>query len=188
MSSHTVSLKCLNRATLEGMNGCIGKELTNEAYPEEKPISRFWVWIGHVFDMLSTAFRFFRQIVGFLRFRLKNSPITYHGVLSLRAADPVFQTESKGNFCLMTLYGHKTLFQPQALRAKKQTFSNSTCCHFAPPIQRRAVKAPLSIVSLRTYWRGAGGEVCAAFSRPKLFSKIPVFSNLAQTLCGTDFG
>jgi hypothetical protein len=24
----------------------------------------------------------------------------------------------------MTLYSHKTLFQPQALRAKKQTFSN----------------------------------------------------------------
>jgi hypothetical protein len=28
--------------------------------------------------------------------------------------------------------------------------------------RRTAVKAPLSIVSLRTSWRGAGGEVCAA--------------------------
>jgi hypothetical protein len=32
------------------------------------------------------------------------------------------QTESKGNFCLITVYSHKTLFQPQAIRAKKQTF------------------------------------------------------------------
>jgi hypothetical protein len=36
------------------------------------------------------------------------------------------QTESKGNFCLITVYSHKTLFQPQALRAKKQTFSNKS--------------------------------------------------------------
>jgi hypothetical protein len=36
-----VSLKILNRATLEGMNCCIGKEITNEAYPEEKSISPF---------------------------------------------------------------------------------------------------------------------------------------------------
>jgi hypothetical protein len=34
------------------------------------------------------------------------------------------QTESKGNFCLITVYGHKTFRQPQNIRAKKQTFSN----------------------------------------------------------------
>src|SRR5688572_11597733 len=34
------------------------------------------------------------------------------------------QTESKENFCLMIVYSHKTLFQPQASNAKKQTFSN----------------------------------------------------------------
>jgi hypothetical protein len=38
------------------------------------------------------------------------------------------QTESKENFCLITVYSHKTFFQPQAIRAKKQTFSN----YFAP--------------------------------------------------------
>ena len=32
------------------------------------------------------------------------------GVLSLRAADPIFLTESKGNFESMSLYRHKTLF------------------------------------------------------------------------------
>jgi hypothetical protein len=31
MSSHTVSLKSQNHATLEGMNCCIGKEITNES-------------------------------------------------------------------------------------------------------------------------------------------------------------
>jgi hypothetical protein len=50
------------------------------------------------------------------------------------------QTESKGNFCLITVYTHKTFPQPQNTRAKKQTFSNesalplrsgATCCHFA---------------------------------------------------------
>jgi hypothetical protein len=50
---------------------------------------------------------------------------------------PIFQTESKGNFCLMTLYSHKTVFQPQAISAKKQTFSNSAC------LSLRAVKLPL---------------------------------------------
>jgi hypothetical protein len=34
------------------------------------------------------------------------------------------QTESKGNFCLITVYSHKTLFQLQATGVKKQTFSN----------------------------------------------------------------
>jgi hypothetical protein len=34
------------------------------------------------------------------------------------------QTESKGNFCLITVYTHKTFPQPQNLCAKKQTFSN----------------------------------------------------------------
>jgi hypothetical protein len=33
-------------------------------------------------------------------------------------------TESKGNFCLITVYSHKTLFQPQAIPAKTQTFPN----------------------------------------------------------------
>jgi hypothetical protein len=37
---------------------------------------------------------------------------------------PPTQTESKGNFCLITVYSHIALFQPQALRAKKQTFTN----------------------------------------------------------------
>jgi hypothetical protein len=36
------------------------------------------------------------------------------------------QTESKGNFCLITVYNHKTLFQPQAIPAKRQTFSNKS--------------------------------------------------------------
>jgi hypothetical protein len=37
---------------------------------------------------------------------------------------PPTQTESKGNFCLITVYNHKTFPQPQNIRAKKQTFSN----------------------------------------------------------------
>jgi hypothetical protein len=65
-------------------------------------------------------------------------------VLSLRAADSgkllfrlsfaemlkaemlrrYLQTESKGNFCLITVYTHKNVPQPQNIRAKKQTFSN----------------------------------------------------------------
>jgi hypothetical protein len=36
------------------------------------------------------------------------------------------QTESKGNFCLITVYSHKTFPQPQAIRAKKQTFTNDS--------------------------------------------------------------
>jgi hypothetical protein len=56
------------------------------------------------------------------------------GVLSLRAAEKRAgdggcfhsQTESKGNFCLITVYSHKTFPQPQALLAKKQTFSNKS--------------------------------------------------------------
>jgi hypothetical protein len=35
-----------------------------------------------------------------------------------------FQTESKGNFESMSLYRHITRFQPQPIRAKKQTFPN----------------------------------------------------------------
>jgi hypothetical protein len=35
------------------------------------------------------------------------------------------QTESKGNFCLIIIYAHKTSFQPRAIHAKKQTFSNN---------------------------------------------------------------
>jgi hypothetical protein len=42
---------------------------------------------------------------------------------------PPIQTEFKENFESMSLYRHMALFQPQALRAKKQTFSNSDCCH-----------------------------------------------------------
>jgi hypothetical protein len=34
------------------------------------------------------------------------------------------QTESKGNFCLITVYGHKNFRQPQNTHARKQTFSN----------------------------------------------------------------
>jgi hypothetical protein len=34
------------------------------------------------------------------------------------------QTESKGNFCLITVYSHKNFLQPQNTRARKQTFSN----------------------------------------------------------------
>jgi hypothetical protein len=34
------------------------------------------------------------------------------------------QTESKGNFCLITVYSHKNFLQPQNYRARKQTFSN----------------------------------------------------------------
>jgi hypothetical protein len=34
------------------------------------------------------------------------------------------QTESKGNFCLIIIYGHKTFSQPQNSLPKKQTFPN----------------------------------------------------------------
>jgi hypothetical protein len=36
------------------------------------------------------------------------------------------QTNCKGSFCLIIIYAHKTHSQPQATRAKKQTFSNKT--------------------------------------------------------------
>jgi hypothetical protein len=67
------------------------------------------------------AFNSFSQTFAFSCFSLffpSNAPFVPPTVL---------QTESKGNFCLMTLYSHKSLFQPQALHAKKQTFSNSAC-------------------------------------------------------------
>ena len=49
------------------------------------------------------------------------------------------------------------------MRALEELLEESLMsCHFAPP--REACKAPLSIVSLRTSWRGAGGEVCAGES------------------------
>jgi hypothetical protein len=37
---------------------------------------------------------------------------------------PPKQTESKGNFCLITVYSHKNVLQPQNIYAKKQTLSN----------------------------------------------------------------
>ena len=55
------------------------------------------------------------------------------GVLSLRA-DPIFQTESKGNFESMSLYRHIARFQPQAIRAKKQTFPNNLS--YVSPLRR----------------------------------------------------
>jgi hypothetical protein len=85
-----------------------------------------------VFDLLSTGFQHFfafscesLSFFDYFRFSLKKFLITYHDCLR------DFQTKSKGNFHSMTLYSHKTLFQPQAIRAKKQTFSNATCRHFA---------------------------------------------------------
>jgi hypothetical protein len=39
------------------------------------------------------------------------------------------QTESKGNFCLITVYSHKTFSQPQNVRVKRQTFSNGDLRH-----------------------------------------------------------
>jgi hypothetical protein len=60
------------------------------------------------------------------RFRLKIPTITYRDMLPLRASNRGWesQTESKGFFYLITVYSHKTQFQPQAIRAAKQTFSN----------------------------------------------------------------
>jgi hypothetical protein len=37
------------------------------------------------------------------------------------------QTEFKGNFCLIIIYGHKTKFRTQLLSPKSQTFSNFSC-------------------------------------------------------------
>jgi hypothetical protein len=54
---------------------------------------------------------YFQQILDILRF------FSQMALLST-------QTEFKGNFESMSLYRHKALFQPQANRAKKQTFSN----------------------------------------------------------------
>jgi hypothetical protein len=95
MSSHTVSLKRQNRATLERRGGNIlrslqkmkgGKTLKPNLVavgfnPQNRiPKTHFTLFnrIGHVFDRLSTVFRLFQQIFGFLCFRLKNPPITYH--------------------------------------------------------------------------------------------------------------
>jgi hypothetical protein len=83
-------------------------------------------WIQQLFNSFSTAICAFSHFFAFFRTCLKNPCITYHGCL------PNFQTESKGNFESMSLYRHKTLFQPQAIRAKKQTFSNSDCCKCSP--------------------------------------------------------
>jgi hypothetical protein len=125
MSSQTVSLKTSNRATLEGVNCCIGKEAANESHIPKDPFYLF----RHGLDIDSTGFQHFfafscesLSFFDFIRLRLKNRLFTYHDCLFIS------QTESKGNFHSMTLYSHKTLFQPQAIRAKKQTFSNSDCC------------------------------------------------------------
>jgi hypothetical protein len=48
----------------------------------------FFTLFQHVFDRLSTAFRFFRQIFGFLCFRLKNSSITYRDCLPFPKPNP----------------------------------------------------------------------------------------------------
>jgi hypothetical protein len=47
-------------------------------------------------------------------------------MLSAEMLNCYHQTESKGNFCLITVYSHKTLSQPQNFRAEKQTFSNDS--------------------------------------------------------------
>jgi hypothetical protein len=61
---------------------------------------------------------YFFAFLCFFRICLKNPFITYHDGLR------IFQTRFKGNFESMTLYSHMALFQPQAIRAKKQTFPN----------------------------------------------------------------
>jgi hypothetical protein len=76
---------------------------------------------GHVLDTFSTCLQ---QLFAAFRYSLFFFVFELRACLSLARSR---QTESKGNFCLMTLYSHKTFFQPQAIRAKKQTFSNATC-------------------------------------------------------------
>jgi hypothetical protein len=61
----------------------------------------------------------------------------------------------------MSLYRHKTLFQPQAIRAKKQTFSNLLSI-FSPLLPLLAKRG--DVLSLRAAER-AGGEVCAAVNQ-----------------------
>jgi hypothetical protein len=73
------------------------------------------------------------------------------------------QTESKGNFCLITVYNHKTLFYAQAFRAKKTNFSKlffslslrsgervGVRGYFAPPIGCGDCAADT------TLWQGLG--------------------------------
>jgi hypothetical protein len=84
------------------------------------------------FQQIFAAFRVLMAEIGILLFFPKiasKSPlllIMTRGVLSLCAADTlaVLQTESKGNFCLITVSTHKTFCQPQAIGTKKQTLSN----------------------------------------------------------------
>jgi hypothetical protein len=120
MSSRMVGLKFLNHAKLGGMNAYIGKEAALNHQAQKNPFYLFNMtstWIQREFTLFSTRFQ---QILDILRF------FSQMALLSI-------QTESKGNFESMSLYRHIARFQPQAIRAKKQTFSNSACCHFAPP-------------------------------------------------------
>jgi hypothetical protein len=45
-----------------------------------------------------------------------------------RARVGIRQTESKGNFCLITVYNHKNIFRTQNQKGTEQTFSNDLPC------------------------------------------------------------
>jgi hypothetical protein len=57
------------------------------------------------------------------------------GDISRRLPTLLKQTESKGNFCLITVYSYIAMFQPQNSRAKTQTFSND----FARPHESKRI-------------------------------------------------
>jgi hypothetical protein len=83
-----------------------------------------------IHDTVSTAFRhFMTEICIFLSLYILASKSQQ----LLITANATIQTNFKGNFCLITVYTHKTFPQPQNLNAKKQTFSNNLCSPFAPP-------------------------------------------------------
>jgi hypothetical protein len=75
MSSHTASLKTPNHATLEGMNGCIGKEPANEPHIPKHPFNAF----QHEFNSFSTClqqlFVFFDKSLVFFVFASKVSQL-----------------------------------------------------------------------------------------------------------------
>jgi hypothetical protein len=100
MSSHTVSLKCLNHATLERMNCCIRKELQMNHILEKRVDAPFlqcfgeWLRMGLAFgyelDKDSTPFQqpfivfhFLLYLFVFFRFTPKSYIKTYRGKISV---------------------------------------------------------------------------------------------------------
>jgi hypothetical protein len=114
--------------------------------------------IRPVFNSFSSFLTYFRYSLFFP----SNAPF---------APPTILQTESKGNFCLMTLYSHKNFLTPKIFPKNShffQTFSNSAGRHFAPlnSLSQRSVRG--GVLSLRAAEKRVGVRAVTSRRRKRL--------------------